>query len=520
MKYRLLGPIFAFLIAVFYFGTELYLFERPAFPLDDSWIHLQFARHLAEGHGLVYNSGERVNGSTAPLWTAILSLGFLMPGGLPLLWPKVLGIGLLVAGVWATSRLAEALGLGPWAQWMSGLMVAGCHWWVWSALSGMEILLFSTLALWGLILHQREAEAVDAPPFSLAVLAVACLARPEGLLLWVLAVGERLADERSKASNLARGVVVSLMVLAPVLAYNIWVGGSPLPTTFQAKTHTDWNLVPSGTYLRSVLTVLWAAQPILCLLALAGGVRLAAEVRLSAGGGTHRSRRLLPLLWLLGQPLAYAILTSQQGPQPLGNFGRYYFPLIPVVVVLGLAALEPLASAPGLAVRRWRLHWSPVITLALLVPLAFSLWKGPARYLQTVANVEDSDVRMALWLQERLPSGARLAAQDIGALKFFLPDHYFVDLAGIVTPETRKILHGAMEGDSEPYWELQLADFLQQSQVDYLVLFAESYPALSNRPDLGFTVLHQLQIENNVTMAGRTLVVLKAPWSRQPNLQD
>ncbi len=40
-----------------------------AFPLDDSFIHLQFARNLAEGHGFAYNPGVPVAGSTAPLWT-------------------------------------------------------------------------------------------------------------------------------------------------------------------------------------------------------------------------------------------------------------------------------------------------------------------------------------------------------------------------------------------------------------------------------------------------------------------
>jgi len=35
-----------------------------AFPLDDSWIHMQFARNLAEGRGFAYNPGAPVSGST------------------------------------------------------------------------------------------------------------------------------------------------------------------------------------------------------------------------------------------------------------------------------------------------------------------------------------------------------------------------------------------------------------------------------------------------------------------------
>ena len=48
---------------------------------DDTFIHLQYARRLAEGHGLVFNVGERVYGCTSPLWVALLAAG--MTIGIP-----------------------------------------------------------------------------------------------------------------------------------------------------------------------------------------------------------------------------------------------------------------------------------------------------------------------------------------------------------------------------------------------------------------------------------------------------
>jgi hypothetical protein len=42
---------------------------------DDTFIHLQYARHLAEGLGPVFNLGERVYGSTSPLWVALIADG-------------------------------------------------------------------------------------------------------------------------------------------------------------------------------------------------------------------------------------------------------------------------------------------------------------------------------------------------------------------------------------------------------------------------------------------------------------
>src|SRR5882724_3720030 len=75
-----------------YFAAEAFILSGTfGFPLDDSWIHLQFARNLAAGQGLSYNPGELVTGSTAPLWTALLAILFLLPGSV-VLWTKLLGI--------------------------------------------------------------------------------------------------------------------------------------------------------------------------------------------------------------------------------------------------------------------------------------------------------------------------------------------------------------------------------------------------------------------------------------------
>lgn len=43
------------------------------FTLDDAYISLQYARNLAEGRGLVFNPGERVEGFSNPLWVFLLS---------------------------------------------------------------------------------------------------------------------------------------------------------------------------------------------------------------------------------------------------------------------------------------------------------------------------------------------------------------------------------------------------------------------------------------------------------------
>ena len=49
-----------------------FLLGRPSTGIDDADIFFVYARHLAEGHGFVYNiGGERVEGFTSLLWTLV-----------------------------------------------------------------------------------------------------------------------------------------------------------------------------------------------------------------------------------------------------------------------------------------------------------------------------------------------------------------------------------------------------------------------------------------------------------------
>lgn len=504
-----------------YLATELFLVGGLGFPLDDSWIHLQFARNLAEGRGLSYNPGELVTGSTAPLWTALLSLLFLLPGNV-VAWTKLLGIGFHLAGVAVAWRLGRELGLGRGLAGLAAALMLTTSWLIWSALSGMEVPLFVFLSLAGILLHLRERERPERPPLAVPVLAVAALARPEGLLLVVLALFDRLLvfeREREDGPLLWRrpalrpaivGALLAVLALAgPVLFYR-WAGGSFLPTTFGAKGGDLRRLVPNLSYVYTVLGVWFRSQPILTLLAGAGVVALLARL------GTRRDRGLLPALWAVGLPLAY----SMMAPSPtklMGNFGRYYFPLIPVVILLGALGLEPAARALGPRPRtgEGRGVRVPLGALLAAVILATALWgfaQGAVRYARNVANVEDSDVRIARWLGERVPPQALLAVNDIGAIKFLLPNPV-LDLAGIANPEIRSEVAQIMEASGLP-WESAMAEAIARRRPDYVVVFPKWLRGLEGDPR--FRPILQLKIPDNITMGGDEIVVYATAWTRYP----
>ena len=66
------------------------LSRQMGFPLDDAWIHQTYARNLWQTGRWEYVPGVVSAGSTAPLWTILLAVGYALR--LPyLLWAYLLG---------------------------------------------------------------------------------------------------------------------------------------------------------------------------------------------------------------------------------------------------------------------------------------------------------------------------------------------------------------------------------------------------------------------------------------------
>lgn len=520
------------LVSALFLAVELLTLDgRLGLPLDDSWIHLAFARTAAEGHGLGLQPGTRVAGSTAPLWTGLIALGVLAPVS-DLLWMKLLGALLHAGGVLLTWVLARGLGLGRGLAVLAAGFTLAAGWLGWSSLSGMEVPLFVFLTLAGLALHLTERRTElrterahpDRPPLSLAAFGVAALARPEGLLLVALAALDRLLrfrrspegalrwerPVRGSWARTAAGLGLAALAVVPVAAVHLWIGGSVLPTTLAAKTGGGEGLhLPDPRYLHTAAGILFQSLPWAAFLAPAGCVALVRRL------GTSRDRGLLPALWLLGLPLAYACLTPAGGAPLVGNFGRYLFPLLPVVAVLGVLGLEPAAravGAPGVPGSRAR-RWAAAAGVALLLwPSVTAAVRAASLYAHNLADVEAGDVRMARWLAERLPEEAVIATMDVGAMAVLLPNR-LVDVAGIGDPELHTFVRQAQEQGGS--WQDGVLAFLATRRPDYLVVFPEWLRAVE-APGSPFRRLHTIEIPGNVTLGRDVLALYATPWTRYP----
>jgi hypothetical protein len=208
---------------------------------DDVFITYVYSRNIAQGHGFVFNPGERVQGTTTPLYALLMAgvypvthdllhAGNLL-GGLFLLIAIMLALDLTrrVLSVWGRAALAVTLAVSP-------LIYVSL---------GMETLLYIALLVLAFWLWDRERRPA-------AMLAAAALTwtRADGVVLagafGLLALWEALRSappsEHSSPARLGRrfsGVVklafVYLAGIAPWFLFAWAYFGTPLPQTFSAK---------------------------------------------------------------------------------------------------------------------------------------------------------------------------------------------------------------------------------------------------------------------------------------------
>jgi hypothetical protein len=479
----------AFLGALLLFlAQEARIAGAPGFPLDDSWIHLHFARNLATGHGFAYNPGQPVAGSTAPLWTLLLAAG--IASGAPPVWAaKILGPLLTLATGFVARRLVLALNGQRLLGLLAGVGTLLLGRITWGALSGMEVGLAALVTTGALLAHVRGRETACA-----LLLGLAILSRPESALLVPLVLLARPLTLRRALKVL---VWVALLA-APAVAFSLATVGAPVPATAAAKVEggalglltgarEGWSIA-LGTRPRDFMvewaSLLWRDHPALPFL-----------VPIGLLGLWRRHGRLLawPGAILILQPLGMALLAPYRGPAfQEGRYSAHLVPFAIVVAAVGLWVLVGQCRRLGV----WAVS-------AYLVVAALLLWPASQRYAWAVQNINAMQVHLGEWVREQLPPNARLALNDVGAIAF-VSRREVVDLMGLVTPEILPYRRGGEAG---------ILRYLERTCPDYLIIFPDWFPELAQRRDR-FIPLYRVKLEHNSVAGADLMVVYETVWNR------
>lgn len=427
---------------------------RVGFPLDDSYIHQTYARNLGWYGEWSFLRGQPSAGSTSPLWTVILSIGYLLR--IPhLVWAFLCGWVLLTV----TAGLGEMIFRQLCRQdsirfpWVGALLALEWHL-VWAAGSGMETLLFGLLIL--VIMAWLSEEGGNSLWIG-GILGLSIWVRPDGLTLIAPVVLLIIWQNRNWKLIIEGGKTLLGFIAGaiPYILVNRMLAGTWFPNTFYAKQAEYAILQQIPVFQRY-----WNE---FSLPMIGAGALLFPGVTWMAVEAVKKRKwgLILGLIWWVGYVGLYALrlpVTYQHG--------RYMMPLMPIFFVWGAYGTSRILHpfSPVMVIRVLSRVWQFSIVGVLL-----GFWViGGIRYADDVAIIESEMVVTAQWIVQNTPSQALVAAHDIGAMGYY-SERRLVDLAGLITPDVIPFLRD----------ETRLQEYLDAKHVDYLVAIPEWYPGLT-----------------------------------------
>lgn len=317
-----------------------YMWHFVNVSVDDVFISFRYADNLAQGRGLVFNEGERVEGFSNFLWTVLLSVASFC--GASQFQFGLLVVAKLFGAICATATLYVLFDLGQQVSgrrgaWLGPALVATSAPFVFWSIAGLETPLLIFCECLALNLHFREQNGRRlCVPSSLFWL-LAALTRPEPVVLFGVCVLDRWIEQvRARRWNLGNETVFLSWFVLPylgLLGLRLGYYGEWVPNTYYAKMHMSPRVWIKGwLYVKYGINVLgWAYCVPIMMTGLFLGGRFGKRVRL-----------------VLALTVVRLVIVMREG----GDWMPALRFLTPVVPMFGILAHAALVGWLGVAARR------------------------------------------------------------------------------------------------------------------------------------------------------------------------
>ncbi|MFB3919007.1 hypothetical protein [Candidatus Velamenicoccus archaeovorus] len=428
--------------------------QRPfiGFPLDDTWIHFSFARNLVQYDSFGLNPFEPSSGSTSPLWVALLA--FLKILGLPFEVSALsMGIFFVFLTALCVEKIVRLMTREERTGFYAAVLVLLSGRFLWGALSGMEVALFSFLAALGIYLHQKFSQEGRMSVLPALVFGLASLARPEGHLLFVLAFGELCIRDLRRWKQLLPGTLLygltyAIMVI-PYLLFSWILTHRLFCSSYYSKMLFTWRMT-AGPYLKEYIGFVFWDNPFL------------APFLVSGLWECVRRRWGLISVWLVVFPLA----ASHVSPI-LIHHGRYIMPLVPFYSLVGFLGLRRI------------LHGNPfrVLLVLAIAWCLFSVGRWAGIYAADSASIYGQHYRAALWLKEHTAPQDAIATNDIGVISY-VSERPIVDICGIIKLNVLRVICSPAPPEFRRH---MLWRYLAARHVKYLAYYPTWFPWINDR---------------------------------------
>ncbi len=440
MRGVLLLAAFCVLVTVLHFYVLRKEFRSWTWsvPVDDTYIHLHYARGIANGHPFQYHPGDGYStGCTSPLYVVLLAIPFAAGlDGMDLV-PVTMGLG----AVWLFFTMALLIRIGRQLHNVTAGRLAAALWGTWgftwySMHCGMETGLWVTMILATLscfISWTRRASGIPRW-YEVGAAALLPLTRPEGVvLLGVLGLVALARIWRRRHRGWIKPCLAWAAALVPVGAY--YITNKALTGTFSTAGMTSKSLLhapymwPYQRIARYVEQLFESGQHFLAgedPLWLGLGLTLPGLAAVLALAMRERARKVSGPYLVMGLWMVLLLIFASAHYIRIARWERYYLPFF---MFASLGAGFALTWAAR-AVKR------PQLAAAVAAVLIFYQGDSTIRWvkqymadLTTIHTKQASAARAA----RALPAGSRLVVCDAGAIPY-LSGKWTFDIVGLTSP--------------------------------------------------------------------------------------
>lgn len=400
---------------------------------DATFVHLQLARHLAQGHGFEFNTGHRVYSTLSPLWVSLVADGMML-GIEGLRGARMLGLLATLASVGLFLQLARRTLKSPALRALATVTWATQPWMMGWSLSGMETPLAVTLMLAGFVAFTEGRQWGSRPVRTGALWALAALTRPELVLLLVLWFALAIVDAHNRSGT--RRLLFGLTAAA--IIYGVWL--------LFARVYfgTFWPLMLSSGAVTSPSPELRAPNLERQIVLFANGdgvLAVALVVALAFGWRRLWALRdvpnlalqpLLPWLWVVLLPALYVT-------RGVPAAKRHLVLLAPLVAWLAWRALDRWWVGETPSPRRERTAAVAGLVVAVLAIgqhlLVFEGQVVPEVRART-ETLRGTLMHWGRWFARFAPPGSTVAAPEVGTIAYISGLRVF-DTSGRITPHAQ-----------------------------------------------------------------------------------
>lgn len=366
---------------------------------DDVYITYRYSRNIALGNGFVFNLGERVQGTTTPLFALLMAGVYFITHDL-VHAGNLISVMSLLGVCFITMQLGNKMG-GTWLGAGAAIMLALNT--LFYISFGMETLTYTLLlvaAFWFAYNNQDF--------FAGACVGLLTVTRADGIIAaGALALTALIVRKRIPW----RGGITAALIIATWYFFAWAYFGSPLPQTFSAKVGlfsgitfitdgVDWfqRLYLNGSPLYIIAPIFWTV----------GAIASARE----------RNFAFVVCAWSIVYFSGYTALNV--------SAFWYYPPLLPAIVItMGYGAMK---TARWIQSRQIRIAASALILALLLVGQARTAvaYSGAPTRVETYRLVGE-------WLAQHTLKDSLVLVGDLGVVSWY-SDRPTIDVPGLVVP--------------------------------------------------------------------------------------